>query len=273
VNSRSQMNAKNIRSTVTYEDSMDDNQNAPDGTRRDFLRKGLTLIPVLTLAGTGLGVTTQQLMAAPESTPRPEPQVPAPPKASDYHPTFFTTEEWVFVQAAVSRLIPADDHGPGALEAGAAEYIDRQMNTPYATGAQWYMQGPFVTDAPAEMGYQLQLNPQQIYRLGIEAVDTWCMKQTKKNFAAQDSATRDSILGKIEAGELHFDDVPAKAFFSLLLQNTREGFFCDPIHGGNKELVGWKQIGFPGARADFMDWVERNEPYPFPPVSIRGERA
>jgi gluconate 2-dehydrogenase gamma chain len=99
------------------------------------------------------------------------------------------------------------------------------------------------------------------------------MKQTKKNFAAQDSATRDSILGKIEAGELHFDDVPAKAFFSLLLQNTREGFFCDPIHGGNKELVGWKQIGFPGARADFMDWVERNEPYPIPPVSIRGERA
>lgn len=252
---------------------MDDNQNIPDGTRRDFLRKGLTLIPVVTLAGTGLGVTTQQLMAASESTPQPEPQVPATPKASDYHPNFFTTEEWVFVQAAVSRLIPADDHGPGALEAGAAEYIDRQMNTPYATGAQWYMQGPFVTDAPAEMGYQLQLNPQQIYRLGIAAVDTWCMKQTKKNFAAQDSATRDSILGKIEAGELHFDDVPAKAFFSLLLQNTREGFFCDPIHGGNKELVGWKQIGFPGARADFMDWVERNEPYPFPPVSIRGERA
>ncbi|MEX5590978.1 gluconate 2-dehydrogenase subunit 3 family protein, partial [Pseudomonas urmiensis] len=41
----------------------------------------------------------------------------------------------------------------------------------------------------------------------------------------------------------------------------------------NKGMVGWTQIGFPGARADFMDWVERNEPYPFPAVSIRGERA
>ena len=41
----------------------------------------------------------------------------------------------------------------------------------------------------------------------------------------------------------------------------------------NKGMVGWTMIGFPGARADFMDWVERNEQYPFPAVSIRGERA
>ncbi|MFJ3681444.1 gluconate 2-dehydrogenase subunit 3 family protein [Pseudomonas sp. NPDC090208] len=251
---------------------MVDKTSIPDGARRDFLRKGLTLIPVVTLASTGLGVTTQQLMAAPQA-PGHTPEVPSAPAPGNYHPTFFTAEEWAFVQAAVSRIIPSDEHGPGALEAGAAEYIDRQMNTPYATGAQWYMQGPFVTDAPAEMGYQLQLAPQQLYRLGIAAIDSWCLAQTKKNFASQDSATRDQILGKIEAGELHFDDVPAKAFFSLLVQNTREGFFCDPIHGGNKELVGWRQIGFPGARADFMDWVERNEPYPFPPVSIAGKRV
>ncbi|MFF7709190.1 gluconate 2-dehydrogenase subunit 3 family protein [Pseudomonas sp. NPDC007930] len=240
---------------------------APGHPRRDFLRKTLTLIPVVTVASTGLALGTSPLQAAPE---RPVPATPAP---SDYHPTFFTAEEWAFVQAAVARIIPADELGPGALEAGAAEYIDRQMNTPYASGAQWYMQGPFVTDAPAEMGYQLQLNPQQLYRLGIAAVDGWCQANLKKNFAAQDSATRDQVLRKIEAGELHFEQVPAKAFFSLLVQNTREGFFCDPIHGGNKGLVGWTQIGFPGARADFMDWVERNERYPLPAVSIRGERA
>jgi gluconate 2-dehydrogenase gamma chain len=159
---------------------MDDKQSIPDGERRDFLRKGLTLIPAVNLASTGLGVTAQHLMAAPQSTPRPEPKVPATPKSSDHPPTFFTTEEWAFLQAAVSRIIPADEFGPGALEAGAAEYIDRQLNTPYATGAQWYMQGPFITDAPVEMGYQLQLNPQQIYRLGISATDSWCFAQTKK---------------------------------------------------------------------------------------------
>ncbi len=147
------------------------------------------------------------------------------------------------------------------------------MNTPYATGALWYMQGPFVTDAPAEMGYQLQLVPQQIYRLGIAAAEAACKKLTGKTFAEQDSATQDHFLTQIESAELHFDEVPAKAFFSLLVQNTREGFFSDPVHGGNKGMVGWTQIGFPGARADFMDWVERNEAYPFPAVSIRGERA
>jgi gluconate 2-dehydrogenase gamma chain len=226
---------------------------------------------VVTVASTGLGVGASQLLAAPQ--PHQQPKVPATQPAGHYQPTFFSAEEWAFVQAAVSRIIPADELGPGALEAGAAEFIDRQMNTPYATGAQWYMQGPFNADAAPELGYQLQLSPQQIYRLGIAAVDGWCKANGGQAFAAQDSATRDRILSKVEAGELVFDTVPAKVFFSLLVQNTREGFFCDPIHGGNKGMVGWTQIGFPGARADFMDWVERNEPYPFPAVSIRGERA
>lgn len=242
-------------------------EQAPDNPRRDFLRKTLTLIPVVTVASTGLGAS--QLLAEPAH----EPKVPATPAAGAYQPSFFTAEEWAFVQAAVSRIIPADELGPGALEAGAAEFIDRQMSTPYATGAQWYMQGPFNADAAPELGYQLQLSPQQIWRLGIAATDAWCKNASGKTFAEHDSATRDKVLTKLEAGEIVFEQLPAKVFFSLLVQNTREGFFCDPIHGGNKGMVGWTQIGFPGARADFMDWVERNEPYPFPAVSIRGERA
>ncbi|WP_313643573.1 gluconate 2-dehydrogenase subunit 3 family protein [Pseudomonas sp.] len=244
---------------------------APDHPRRDFLRKTLTLIPVVTVASTGLGAS--QLLAEPVHAPAAPRKVPATPPPSDYQPTFFTAEQWAFVQAAVARLIPADDLGPGALEAGAGEFIDRQMNTPYATGALWYMQGPFNADAAPELGYQMQLNPQQIYRLGIAAADAWCKDSSGKAFAAQDSATQDKVLSAIEAGDIAFEQVPAKLFFSLLLQNTREGFFCDPIHGGNKGMVGWTQVGFPGARADFMDWAERNEPYPFPAVSIRGERA
>jgi gluconate 2-dehydrogenase gamma chain len=236
--------------------------------RREFLRKTLTLIPVVTVAGSGLGMSALSAPAAPAAAAM------APAKApSDYQPSWFTAEEWAFVQAAVARLIPADELGPGALEAGAAEYIDRQMHTPYASGAQWYMQGPFVTDAPSEMGYQLQLSPQQLYRLGIAAFDAHCKKQSGQVFAAQDSAAQARLLGELEAGRCQLDGVPDKALFSLLLQNTREGFFCDPIHGGNQGLVGWTLVGFPGARADFMDWVERNEAYPFPPVSIRGERA
>ncbi|MGR6735093.1 gluconate 2-dehydrogenase subunit 3 family protein [Pseudomonas chlororaphis] len=246
-----------------------------DNPRREFLRKSLTLIPVVTVASTGLG--SSMLMAAPEAPKPVEPvepaRAPVSTNADAYQPSYFTAEEWAFVQAAVERLIPADEQGPGALEAGVPEYIDRQMNTPYAAGALWYMQGPFNADAAPEMGWQSKLVPKEIYRLGIAATDAWSKAFNGKTFAAQDSATRDDLLKQLEAGKPQFDSVPPKIFFNLLLQNTKEGFFCDPIHGGNKGMVGWTLIGFPGARADFMDWVERNEQYPFPAVSIRGERA
>lgn len=240
-----------------------------DNPRREFLRKSLTLIPVVTVASTALGSSV--LLAAPE--PAPSAPGKTPVSTSLYEPTYFTAEEWTFIKAAVAQLIPNDAQGPGALDAGVPEYIDRQMNTPYAAGALWFMQGPFNADAPAEMGWQSKLVPKEIYRLGIAATDAWSKTVNGKVFADQDSATRDDLLKQLEAGKPEFDSVPAKIFFNLLLQNTKEGFFCDPIHGGNKGLVGWTMIGFPGARADFMDWVERNEQYPFPAVSIRGERA
>nr|WP_314484593.1 gluconate 2-dehydrogenase subunit 3 family protein [uncultured Pseudomonas sp.] len=245
-------------------------EHVPDNPRRDFLRKTLTLIPVVTVASTGIGLGSAAVLAEPVRPPEWPDDKPA---GTAYHPAFFTAEEFAFVEAAVSRLIPADDLGPGALEAGAAQYIDRQMGTAYASGALWYMQGPFKADAAPELGYQLQLNPQQIYRLGIAGVQAWCQANGSKAFHERSPEQQDTLLAQLESGELALQDVPAKAFFSLLLQNTREGFFCDPVHGGNQGMVGWKQIGFPGARADFMDWAERNERYPFPPVSIRGERA
>ena len=53
-----------------------------------------------------------------------------------------------------------------------------------------------------------------------------------------------------------------------------EGFFADPIYGGNRDMAGWKMIGFPGARYDYRDWVSRhNERYPYPPVSIQGRAS
>ncbi|MEB7885242.1 gluconate 2-dehydrogenase subunit 3 family protein [Serratia fonticola] len=235
-----------------------------NNSRRDFLLKSMTLIPAAVIGGSGVSALT---------APTPVLAASDTPKQADYQPTFFTPEEWAFVQAAVARLIPADERGPGALEAGVPEFIDRQMNTPYATGSIWYMQGPFNPDVAPEMGYQLPLVPKQIYNLGISDADAYSKQTAGKVFAELDGAQQDALLQKFESGEAEFAQLPAKLFFSYLLQNTREGFFSDPIHGGNKEMVGWKLINFPGARADFMDWVERGERYPFPPVSIRGERG
>ncbi|QCR38343.1 gluconate 2-dehydrogenase subunit 3 family protein [Nissabacter sp. SGAir0207] len=237
-------------------------------SRRDFLLKTITLAPAVAIGASGLGG-----LAAVKKADAAEDIAPANHEARAYTPTFFTPEEYAFVSAAAARLIPADERGPGAVEAGAPEFIDRQMNTPYATGSNWYMQGPFDPDADPALGYQLPLVPRDVYRLGIAAADEHAKKQYGKVFAELETAQQEEMLGQMEAGKVTFSQVPAKIFFATLLQNTREGFFSDPIHGGNQNMVGWKLIGFPGARADFMDWVERGEAYPFPPVSIRGERA
>ena len=78
----------------------------------------------------------------------------------------------------------------------------------------------------------------------------------------------------MESGSLQLHGVSSKAFFQILWQNTKEGFFADPVYGGNRNMAGWKMIGFPGARADFADWVEQpGAKYPLGPVSILGEQA
>lgn len=236
-------------------------------SRRDFLLKTITLAPAMAVGSTAMGALSLPLAAQAAETPA------GPQKARDYQPNWFTAEEFAFITAAVARLIPKDERGPGALEAGVPEFIDRQMNTPYATGSNWYMQGPFNPDLPKELGYQLPLVPQQIYRLGLADADNYSKKQHGKVFAQLSGEQQDALLQAMESGSAEFSQLPAKVFFSFLLQNTREGFFSDPIHGGNQGMVGWKLINFPGARADFMDWVERGERYPFPSVSIRGERS
>lgn len=223
-------------------------------SRRRFLKLSLAVAPAAAAAGCGNG---DRGTAA----------------TDDYRPAFFDVAEWTFLRAALARLIPADARGPGALEAGVPEYIDRQMATPWAHGQLWYMRGPFQPEAAATLGYQLRLAPREIYRLGIAEADAACRDRHGKPFAELAPAQQDAVLGQLEQGAIAFDALPSKTFFALLLGNAREGFFCDPQHGGNRGLAGWKLIGFPGARADFMDWVERDVAYPLPPVAIDGTRG
>lgn len=242
-----------------------------NNSRRDFLVKSMALIPTVVIGSGSVGAVAAASTA--QAAERATAGGSASATTGDWKPQFFNEREWAFINAAVARLIPADELGSGAREAGVPEFIDRQMNTPYATGSIWYMQGPFNPDVPKEMGYQLPLVPKQIYNLGIADADEWCQGQYHQPFAGLTPEQQDAALSQFEAGSAAFKQLPSSLFFSYLLQNTREGFFSDPIHGGNKDMVGWKLINFPGARADFMDWVERGERYPFPPVSIRGERG
>ncbi|KAF3996823.1 hypothetical protein HNR39_001460 [Glaciimonas immobilis] len=70
------------------------------------------------------------------------------------------------MRTLVDGLIPAAPEGPGVLESGVHEFIDLQMNMPYAYGALWYMQAPFVV-APEQFGYQFHMNPREMYRSAL----------------------------------------------------------------------------------------------------------
>ncbi|HEY9026072.1 MAG TPA: gluconate 2-dehydrogenase subunit 3 family protein, partial [Burkholderiaceae bacterium] len=185
--------------------------------------------------------------------------------------TWFTEAEAAFVGAAVGRLIPADDLGPGAVEAGVPTFIDRQLAGPYGRGERWYMQGPWGPGTSTQ-GWQTRLTPAGMYRAAIKSIDAAVAHEGKAaTFAKLAAADQDAFLMKLESGEAKLEGVDAKEFFKQLLQNTLEGFWSDPIYGGNRDLVGWKLIGFPGARYDHSEFVARHgEKYPLPPVGLAG---
>ncbi|QDH16772.1 gluconate 2-dehydrogenase subunit 3 family protein [Swingsia samuiensis] len=190
-----------------------------------------------------------------------------------YQPKFFSPAEYDFLIAAAERIYPEDQYGPGAKTLGVPEFIDRQMDTPYGHGSNWYMSGPFV-QGPANLGYQLPYNPRDLYRIGLKYLNTYVHQEHGKSFPQLTGKEQDNILIALEGGSISLGDIPGRIFFEQLRSNILEGVFSDPIYGGNKNLGGWVTIGFPGARADFMDWVDQNGArYPLGPVSISGETA
>lgn len=171
-----------------------------NNSRRDFLVKSMALIPTVVIGGAGAGAIGVATSATAQAAPASEPASGNTAAASDWKPQFFNDREWAFINAAVARLIPADELGPGAKEAGVPEFIDRQLNTPYATGSIWYMQGPFNPDVPKEMGYQLPLVPKQIYNLGIADAEAWCQDKYHKTFAELSSEQRAAGRGARPVG-------------------------------------------------------------------------
>ena len=150
---------------------------------------------------------------------------------------FFTEKEALIISAAAARIFPTDDSGPGAREAGITIYIDRQLAGSYGRDRFRYTQPPFE-DAPAELGYQGKQTPREIYREGLKSL---------ADFDLLGPAEQDKALQQIESS----------LFFRLLRQNTIEGMFCDPMHGGNAGMVGWQLVGFPGPRMSNFDEIEK----------------
>ena len=185
-------------------------------------------------------------------------------------PTFFSAQERAFVEAATERLIPDEEDGLGAKGAAVAVFIDRQLAGPYGRAQRWYMQGPWQTGTE-QQGYQLKLTPAELYRTAIADVDAWCSNAHSTRFSAMSAIKQDEVLHALESGEIELPDAPAQTFFTMLWNNTVEGFLADPIYGGNRNFAGWKLIGFPGPRYNYVSEIEQyGKPYTMPTVGLLG---
>ncbi|MHC9235302.1 gluconate 2-dehydrogenase subunit 3 family protein [Pseudooceanicola sp. 502str34] len=225
-------------------------------SRRSFLKA----------SAAGMALSGLALPASAQNAPSPVP-------LDQYQPEYLTADEWAFVMAATARLIPSEGDGPGALEARVPVFIDLQLAGDYGTADDWYMEGPHDASAEPARGWQTPLNPAEVYRQAIPAFNAWCEETYQAEFAALEPAQQDEALTALQKGEV---GLPAEVrdFFTILLANTKEGYFADPQYGGNFEMQSWVYIGFPGARAAFREWPTRhNVKYPLGPVSISGERA
>jgi gluconate 2-dehydrogenase gamma chain len=233
-------------------------------TRRSLLATAALLI---TASGVSARVVTKVLPWRPNEAYPVTPVVPG-----GY--LFFTVHEAAMVDAFVDHLIPTDELGPGAKDAGVTTFIDRQLTGPYG-GHEWlYMQGPFSANPLPTQGLQSPLTPRQQYRQGLAALEAYCNATFKRGFIALSADEREKLIASMQKGEAKFEHFSSKMLFGTIYENTIEGYFADPIYGGNRDMAGWKLVGFPGVRYDYRDVLDKpNQPYTLPPVGMQGRPA
>jgi gluconate 2-dehydrogenase gamma chain len=135
----------------------------------------------------------------------------------------FTSEEADLMDAIVARLIPADEHGPGAVEARAVHYIDRALGSALASS-------------------------RQAYSSGLAALDRYARSSRGAPFRQLSPVDQDSVLIDVETGAATGFTGSSAVFFAMVLSHTHQGTFGDPYYGGNAGLVGWDLIRYPGVR-------------------------
>jgi len=221
-------------------------------------------------AGTAFALVSTRPGEAQTATAAASAASPAPAAAAEPEVLLaLTATEAAFVSAAVDAFIPPDELSPSGTDCGLVTFIDRQLASAWGGGAKMYRSGPFQKGKP-EQGYQLALTPKEFFSAGIAATNAWSRKTYGKDFDRLAPTERISTLKAMEEGKAEFAGLPARQFFQALLSLAMEGFFSDPIYGGNRDKASWKMLGFPGLPATYAGKFDEylTKRYTAPPQSI-----
>ena len=122
--------------------------------------------------------------------------------------------------AICEQLIPGDEFA-GAADAGAVDFLDRQLS-----------------------GHLRQ--HRQLYRAGLDGVERSSQQKYGTRFTLLAPTQQRELLQLIEKGNAPGSGWSAgnqKRFFAAILSHTMQGYYGDPRHGGNRDGVGYRSIG------------------------------
>ncbi|ODR13265.1 hypothetical protein AWC26_02335 [Mycobacterium shimoidei] len=178
----------------------------------------------------------------------------APTASADAGYRFLTPHQAAVLDAATRRLVPGPDDDPaerghpGAHEAHVVTYLDRLLSVFDVAPADVHAGGPWSNRAGGTQDFMAEFVPlnraqtyawrqrvgdlQNQYRNGIALLD----KQAGGDFTAVAPFYQDMILTQTQVA----------AFTDLLFGHTIEAMYAPPEYGGNANLVGWRDIYYPG---------------------------
>jgi gluconate 2-dehydrogenase gamma chain len=247
-------------------------QRAAGISRRDFLKIAATgAAGTAFLGGCEWGRDEQAGLPA-TTLPRSE-QYPAVPPAPSEPPSpdrlrFFTAQEARTIEALAARIFPGDEDDPGARELGVLIYIDYTLSLADFVEPTYHappFAEPFSGEQPPQWGdnevvwipedelerygFQSSLTPREVYRMGVVALNRYSRQEAGSDFADLGDDEQDVIVEALAEDEATgFEPFSAEGFLQMVLRHTNEGIFADPIYGGNRDLAGWRLIGYPGAQ-------------------------
>ncbi|MDN4494963.1 gluconate 2-dehydrogenase subunit 3 family protein [Ureibacillus aquaedulcis] len=239
-------------------------------SRRQFLKNSGLTVGGLVVGG-ALGSLFGKDTATQTTTVKEEQQAAAPATDNANRALmFFTPDQFDIANAAVERIFPADELGPGAQELLVAYFIDHQLASGWGIGAKEYTSGPYYPGEKTQ-GYQGRLNRQEIFAIGLEAIESHSIATFDKSFIELTEEQQDQVLTDFDDGNVEMKGVSSDFFFSLLRSTTIEGVYADPLYGGNANMEGWKMRNFPGHQMSYFNLIDQDEYEEIEPKSLSSQ--
>lgn len=255
-------------------------------SRLQFLQRSSAVLAALGITAAVAGCDTVQPAVIQQQLPIDDvdsmaekyTDVPAPPTTPppEHVLHVFTPSEAATVDALTSRLMPGSPDDPGAHEAGVVTFIDNTLAWHEGNDQPTYIKPPFAmtytgSSPPSSdtvNGYQViwvkeseitrygaqsRYTPKETYRMNLPIIDAYAHARFGKAFVALSEAQQESIVTRLAEGTIpgFKSKLDCIAFFAMVRTHMIEGMFSDPLYGGNRNMVGWKLINYPGIHRSY----------------------